>query len=106
MKKKSSNKNNIKTDISNKKNSKKVSLKERVKEVKENPKQSAKSLLLKVKEVLLENKLFVFFVLINVLNGLLLRMLTIGTNNIFALDALLLDHLDICFMKKEDSYIF
>ena len=91
MKKKSNNKNNIKTDIANKKNSKKVSLKERVKEVKENPKQSAKSLLLKVKEVLLENKLFVFFVLINVLNGLLLRMLTIGTNNIFALDALLSD---------------
>ena len=91
---KKSNINNNKKTIKNKeekKVEKKESIKEKVKKVKDNPKQSTVNFFSKVKDILINNKLFVFFVIINVLNGLLLRMFTMGSNNIFALDALLSD---------------
>lgn len=66
-------------------------IKDKIKGMKENPKQSAKDLLNKVKTTLINNKLFVIFVFINVLNGLLLRSFTMGSKNIFAFDALLSD---------------
>ena len=74
-----------------KKVEKKTSLKEKVKKVKNNPKQSTKDFFSRIKNILIVNKLFVFFVIVNVLNGLLLRMFTMGGSNIFALDALLSD---------------
>ena len=75
----------------NKTINKKSSLKEKVKKVKDNPKQTTIDLFEKTKEVLADNKLFVIFVLINVLNGMLLRSFTIGGSSIFAMDALLSD---------------
>lgn len=81
--------NSTKTKNINEK--KKMTIKEKVKRVKDNPKQSTINLLSKIKSILKENKLFVFYVIINVLNGLLLRMFTMGSSNIFALDALLSD---------------
>ena len=81
---------NNKTDMTKEKSGKKT-LKENIKSVKENPKQSTKTFFSIIKDILTVNKLFVVFVLINVLNGMLLRMFTMGSENIFALDALLSD---------------
>ncbi len=70
---------------------KKISFKEKVKNVKENPKKSTKDFFSTIKDILINNKLFLFFVIINVINGLILRMFTIGSDSLFALDALLSD---------------
>ncbi len=87
---KNNNKNIIKK-IEEKKEKKKESLKDKVKKVKENPKQSTMNFFTKIKDILINNKFFVFYVIVNVLNGLLLRMFTMGSSNFFALDALLSD---------------
>ena len=92
MEKKEKKKPNKKTDISkNKKINKKISIKEKAKEIKENPKESSKKLLMKIKDIIKENRLFVIFVILNVLNGLLLRSFTMGSSKIFSVDALLSD---------------
>ena len=61
------------------------------KKVKKKVEKSKMSFLKKIQDIFINNKLFVFFVLMNVENGLLLRMLTMGSGNLFALDALLSD---------------
>ena len=61
------------------------------KKVKKKVEKSKMSFLKKIQDIFINNKLFVFFVLMNVENGLLLRMLTMGSGNLFAFDALLSD---------------
>ena len=85
-------KNNTKTEIkADTKKKSKISIKEKVKKVKENPKQTSYDLYTKLKNSIIENKLFVIYALLNTINGLLLRVFTMGTNNIFAIDAFLSD---------------
>lgn len=93
-----------KAKVNNKKNTK-TSIKEKVKRVRENPKQTSYDLLAKVKAALIENKLFVIYALLNAINGLLLRVFTMGTNNIFAVDAFLSD-LGFVLLVGSFGYLF
>ena len=68
-------------------------------------KQATLDILSKIKKVLINNKLFVIFVAINVINGMLLRMFTIGGNSLFALDALLSD-LAFVLLVGSIGYLF
>ena len=87
MKKKVSKKKEIKVE----KKSFINKIKDNYKSIRENPKLALKKAKNKVKEFLSVNKLFVFFVFINVLNGVLLRAFTMGTNTIFDFDAMFAD---------------
>ena len=91
MKKNIKEKENVNKKQKDIKNESKISIKDKVKRVKEHPKQTTLDMLSFIKKALLNNKLFVIFVIINVVNGMLLRMFTIGGNSLFALDALLSD---------------
>lgn len=79
----------------NKGNEKKSVFKNKQKRI---TKQKTLDFLSKIKKILLNNKLFVFFVAINVINGVLLRMFTIGGNSLFSLDALLSDMAFVLFV--------
>ena len=68
-------------------------------------KQTTLDILSWIKSTLINNKLFVIFVAINVINGMLLRMFTIGGNSLFALDALLSD-LAFVLLVGSIGYLF
>ena len=87
MKKKVSKKKEIKVEKKNFINK----IKDSYNSFRENPKETLKKAKNSVKSFLSVNKLFVFFVLINVLNGVLLRAFTMGTNTIFDFDAMIAD---------------
>ncbi len=58
---------------------------------KNDPKQSTMSFIDYLANIISENRLFVFFVLMNTINGVLLRILTMGNGVLFDFDALLAD---------------
>ena len=84
----SKNNNNIKK--TNKK-TEKLSFEEKVSNFKDNPKQSLINFLKNIKSGLSNNRLFIYFVILNVLNGALLRSLTMGFDNFLHIDAMLAD---------------
>lgn len=81
------------------------SFKDIFKEFRENPMKALKELRAKTIDSLKANKLFVAFVIINVLNGMLLRMLTLGSSTILDFDALLADLTFVLFVGSF-SYFF
>ena len=81
------------------------SLKTIYKEFKANPTKSLNNLRNSLIKTLKENKLFVAFAIINVLNGMLLRMLTLGSSTFFDFDALLADLTFVLFVGSF-SYFF
>ena len=68
------------------------------KSVNKTSKQKALDFLSKIKETIKNNKLFSLYVLLNVINGVLLRVFTIGGSSLFALDALLSDLAFVLFV--------
>ena len=58
---------------------------------KKSPKQSIINFIEYLANIISENRLFVFFVLMNTVNGVLLRILTMGNGVLFDFDALLAD---------------
>ena len=66
-------------------------LKERFSRFKENPKLIVSESYAYLKRTISINRLFVIFVLLNVLNGALLRLFTLGNRSLFDLDAILAD---------------
>ncbi len=87
------------------KNKTKVSFKERFIKIKENPRAGVKTLLLKTKEAIKLNKLFVSFVIINIINGIFLRALTLGIGTVLDFDAILADLVFVLFVGSF-SYFF
>lgn len=66
-------------------------VKTKFKKFKENPKQFSINYLKKIKRILIDNKFYFIFVLLNLLNALMLRAFTLGGGTIFDFDALLAD---------------
>ena len=66
-------------------------LKNKLKDLKNNPKKEIKSFFKYLRRAISENRLFVFFVIINTLNGALLRAFTMGNETIFDFDAIIAD---------------
>ena len=79
------------------------SIKSKYKKFKENPKQSAILFFKKIKRIIIDNKFYFIFVLLNVLNGMMLRAFTLGTNTLFDFDAILAD---MSFMFIVGSFAF
>ncbi len=77
--------------------------KSNIKEFKENPKQYLIALTKKTKRMVLDNRFYFLFVLLNVINGMLLRAFTLGNGTIFDFDALLAD---AAFMFAVGSFAF
>ena len=73
--------------------------------IKENPKQSLIDFGSYLKHSISVNRLFVFFILINVINGMLLRALTLGSNTIFDFDSLIAD-LSFVILVGSFGYLF
>lgn len=65
--------------------------KRKIEKIKENPKEEFANFVQYLKKAISVNRLFIFFVIINVINGILLRALTLGSNTIFDFDAMLAD---------------
>lgn len=75
----------------NKKQKLSLTIKDKYYEFKDNPKQVLINFMNFIKKKLKNNKIFILFIILNVLNGLLLRSFTLGAAAIFAFDALLAD---------------
>ena len=80
-------------------------LKNKLKDLKNNPKKEIKSFFKYLEKALSENRLFVFFVIINTLNGALLRAFTMGNETIFNLDAILAD-MSFTIVVGSFAYLF
>lgn len=80
-------------------------LKDNYKKIKENPKEVLINTKSSLKSFLKINKLFVFFTFLNVLNGALLRALTLGTSTVFDFDAILAD-LSFVLLLGSFSFLF
>ena len=105
MKKREKDKKSKKSIKLFKKREDKKSLKDMFKEFKENPAKSLNKLRTTLMDSLKVNKLFVAYVIINVLNGMILRMLTLGTSTIFDFDAIIADLTFVLFVGSF-SYFF
>lgn len=91
-------------------------IKKQYNDLKDNPKEFLKQLLQSIKQYLHENKLFLIFVFINVLNAFLLRIFTLGsTGNVFDIRTLLADFAFVTMLgslsylmrrKGKFSYLF
>ena len=80
-------------------------IKERFSSIKENPKLFLANGFSHLKKTISINRLFVIFVLLNVLNGVVLRAFTLGSKTIFDFDALLAD-LSFVMLIGSFTYFF
>ncbi len=92
----SSKKNNISFNEKNNKKEKTkcnivIKIKDYFRLIRRNPKKAFGELINYLKRTISENRLFVFFVLINSINGALLRVFTMGNETLFDFDAFLAD---------------
>jgi phosphoglycerol transferase MdoB-like AlkP superfamily enzyme len=95
---KSNKKEKTKVNKSSNKEDKKEKLTTRIKNrfnsIKNNPKKELKDFLIYLKNTISVNRLFIIFILLASINGLLLRAFTMGNHTIFDIDAFLAD---MCF---------
>ena len=78
-------------------------VKSNYKSFRNNPKQYTIRVLKKTKRMILDNRFYFLFVLLNVINGMLLRAFTLGNGTLFDFDAILAD---TAFMFAIGSFAF
>ena len=101
--------NDKKSVVNNKKTKEKKNILDKTKsgfkEFKENPKKTSIKALKKIRHSLYVNRLFVLFIVLNILNDCILRGFTLGISSVFCIDTILAD-LAFVALIGSFSYLF